>query len=87
MKKINLIMLIGSLFVGSIAFGESEKSFDYEKNLQEREAVDQKNIQKYSERNHISLESATQKYSEKFRDEFKRNDKIRKEMMEDNMKD
>lgn len=55
MKKFNLMMLIGTLLVGSVAFGESEKSFDYEKNLQERQEMDQKNIEAYSKKNRVSI--------------------------------
>lgn len=40
MKKFSLMMLVGTLLIGSIAFAESEKDFDYEKNLQKREAID-----------------------------------------------
>lgn len=87
MKKFNLMMLIGTLLVGSIAFGESEKSFDYEKNLQERQEMDQKNIEAYSKKNRVSIQEATQKYYEKLHNEFKNNDELRNEMIKDNSKD
>ncbi|WP_407537241.1 hypothetical protein [Cetobacterium somerae] len=50
MKKFNLMMLVGTLLVGSIAYAESEKTFDYEKNLQERQEIDQRNIEAYSKK-------------------------------------
>ncbi|MGL5191592.1 MAG: hypothetical protein ACRC7S_18280 [Cetobacterium sp.] len=87
MKKFNLMMLVGTLLVGNLAFGESEKSFDYERNLQERQTIDQKNIEAYSQKNGVSIQEATQKYYEKLQDEFKNNDEIRNEMIKDNSKD
>ncbi|MEG0136836.1 MAG: hypothetical protein RR682_12615 [Cetobacterium sp.] len=87
MKKINAMMLLGTLFVGSIAFAESEKPFDYEKNLQERQAIDQKNIEAYSCKNGVSIQEASQKYYEQLHDEFKNNDALRNEMIKENSKD
>lgn len=87
MKKFNLMMLMGTLLVGSVAFGESEKTFDYEKNLQNRQEMDQKNIETYSKKNEVSIQEATQKYYEKLYNEFKNNDEIRNEMIKDNSKD
>lgn len=86
MKKFSLMMLVGTLLIGSIAFGESEKDFDYEKNLQKREAIDQKNIEAYSKRNKVSIQEASRKYYEKVQQEFKDNDEIRNEMVKDNSK-
>lgn len=87
MKKFNLMMLVGTLLVGSIAYAESEKTFDYEKNLQERQEIDQRNIEVYSKKNGVSIQEATQKYYEKLQNEFKNNDELRNEMMKDNLKD
>lgn len=87
MKKLNLTVLLGTLLIGSMAFAESEKSFDYEKNLQERNVMDQKNIETYSKKNGISVQEATQKYYEKLHNEFKNNDELRSEMEKSNSKD
>ncbi len=87
MKKFNLMMLVGTLLVGSIVYAESEKTFDYEKNLQERQEIDQRNIEAYSKKNGVSIQEATQKYYEKLQNEFKNNDELRNEMMKDNSKD
>lgn len=86
MKIFSLSILLGTMFVGNMAFGESEKEFDYDKNLQVRQIMDQKNIESYSKKNGVSLEVAAERYYEKIQNEFKKNDTIRKDMMKDNAK-
>lgn len=81
MKKMNMMVLVGSLLIGTMAFAEREVEFDYQKNLEERNQRDQKNIEAYAESNNVSIEVAAQKYYQKLQQEFKNNEALRQEMI------
>ncbi|MGL4672807.1 MAG: hypothetical protein ACRCXX_00520 [Cetobacterium sp.] len=81
MRKMNMMVLVGSLLMGTMAFAEREVEFDYKKNLEERNQRDQKNIEAYAESNNVSIEVAAQKYYQKLQQEFKNNEALRQEMI------
>ncbi|MGL5202112.1 hypothetical protein [Cetobacterium sp.] len=81
MRKMNMMVLVGSLLMGTMAFAEREVEFDYKKNLEERNQRDQKNIEAYAESNNVSIEVAAQKYYQKLQQEFKNNEVLRQEMI------
>ncbi|MGL4652534.1 MAG: hypothetical protein ACRCZH_05185 [Cetobacterium sp.] len=87
MKKMNMMVLVGTMLVGTMAFAEREVEFDYKKNLDERNAMDQKNINAYAENNNVSIEIAAQNYYQKLQQEFKDNDLKREEMLKSNSQD
>ncbi|MGL5989075.1 hypothetical protein [Cetobacterium sp.] len=87
MKKMSIMMLMGTLFIGTLSFAEREVSFDYEKNLKQRNETDQNNIKKYAEKNKVSIEVSTKLYKERLEKEFKENEVIRQEMMMSNLSD
>ncbi|MGL4425234.1 MAG: hypothetical protein ACRCTC_03145 [Cetobacterium sp.] len=87
MKRINLMMLMGTLFIGTLSFAEREVKFDYEKNMQKRNEIDLNNIVKYAELNKISIEESEKIYKQKLEKEFKENETIRQEMILSNLSD
>ncbi|MGL4947179.1 MAG: hypothetical protein ACRC4X_05905 [Cetobacterium sp.] len=87
MKRMNVIMLIGTLFIGRLSYAEREVAFDYEKNLEVRNETDQKNIKNYAERNGVSIEESSKLYKERLQREFQENEIIRQEMIMSNLSD
>ncbi|MGL5356800.1 MAG: hypothetical protein ACRDAQ_09740 [Cetobacterium sp.] len=87
MKRMNAIILMGTLFIGTLSYAEREVAFDYEKNLEVRNEADQKNIKNYAERNGVSIEESSKLYKERLQREFQENEIIRQEMIISNLSD
>ncbi|MGL5579610.1 MAG: hypothetical protein ACRCZO_12795 [Cetobacterium sp.] len=87
MKRINIMMLMGTLFIGTLSFAEREVNFDYEKHIEERNKIDKNNIINYAKINEISIEESEKIYKQKLAKEFKENETIRQEMILSNLSD